>query len=168
MAPVSVAAGRLLNPPKLGAPAMAGAEAPPPKEKVAGAVGAAGPGTLLDAAAAVVNPSPVVPLLSLGAPGCVVSALQGLEPLSAGGPKLKVVGGVAAGAAAGMEGTAGAGTGAGPKLNCPRDAAGPDCCPDSVGPAARLDAEAVHVGCQRCNAYYTKHSYRLESGKLRI
>lgn len=117
---------------------------------------AAATSALLDAAAAVVNPAPGLPLLSLGAPGFVVSALLGLELLSAGAPKLKVVGGAAAGAAAGMEGTAGAGTGASPKLNCPKEAAGADCCPDCVGPAATLDAEEVYAGCQQRRACCSK------------
>lgn len=131
---------------------MVGAEALPPNEKAAGAVGAAGTSALLDAAAAVVDPSPGLPLLSWGAPGCVVSARLGLGKLSGEAPKSKVVGGAAAGAAAWMEGTAGAGTGAAPKLNCPRDAAGPDC----EGPAATLNAKAVHVGRQQCSAHCSK------------
>ena len=141
---VAVVAGaalvRALKLPEPDAPALAGTDAPPPNEKGPGAVDAAGTGALLDAtAAAVADPSVGMALLALVAPGLeasVASALLDLGLLSAGAPKLKVVIGAAAGAAAGT-GTAGVGAEAGPKLNCPREAADPDCCPDCAGSAAQ-------------------------------
>ena len=135
-----VAVERVLEPPKPGAAALAGAEAPPPKAKGPGVVDAAGISLPLDAAAAVESPPAGMPLLGLVAPGLgasVTSALLGLELLSAGPPKLKVVVGTAAGPAAGTEGAAGAGAVAGPKLKCPSEAAGPDCCPACAAPAAQ-------------------------------
>ena len=127
------ALGGVLKPPKPDKPALAGAKAPPPKEKGPGAVDAAGIGARLDAAAAVAVP--LLGLLTAGLEAPVALALPGLELLSAGAPKLKALAGATAGTAAGTEGAAGAGAAAGPKLNSPN--AGIDCCPDCVGPAAQ-------------------------------
>ena len=132
----------MLKPPKPGPPALAGTEAPPPKEKAAGAVDAGGSGTLLDAAPAAAGPSVRVPLLGLVSPGSeapAVPALLGWELLSAGAPKLKV----AVGAAAGKEGAAWVGAVAHPKLNCPSEPAGSDRCPDCEGPAIQT-AKSCH------------------------
>lgn len=88
--------------------------------------------------------------------GEAVSALLGLNLLSAATPKLKPMGGAAAGAAAGAAGTegrTGACAGAAPKVNCPGGVADPGCAPDCVGPAVEqhmCDVTWCMEGCACC------------------
>lgn len=135
--PVSGAALVIMpNPLKLGEVPAAGAEAPPPKEKVAVAATAvrAVLGALVMSDPAAEWSLPGVVALKVG---LAVSASLGLELLTAAAPNLKAKGGAAAGAAAGAagkEGRTGEGAGAVPKVDCPRGVAALNCSTDCVGP----------------------------------
>lgn len=143
--PVAAVAGMLT--PKLGPAAgveAAVAAAALPKEKAGAEAAAAG---ALLAGAAVAEPTAVALLSGFAVGGFeapVVSALLGLDLVSAAGPKLKAGGG--AGAEAGREGAAGPGVGAAPKVKPPRELAAAGW----LGPAGKIantlhDSFGLHV-----------------------